>query len=81
MTQIIEQKIKAYIAPVLITIIGVMALSLITEIRSDVKSLLASKAENGIRLNELERRVGNIELSYAQQIFIKPDELKIQKRK
>lgn len=79
MANSIEEKIKAYFTPILITCFGVVSWSVITEIRSDVKELLKSKAETTVEISELKRRVGNIEMTLSDKLFaIKPeDEFKV----
>jgi len=76
-----EEKIRAYLMPVLLACFGTLSWNVIVEIRSDVKSLLKSNAETTIRVNELERRVGNIETVLSERLFaILPEEIKIKKK-
>jgi hypothetical protein len=77
-----EEKIKAYLTPILITCFGVVSWSVITEIRADVKALLQSNAQLGVRVGELERRMTNVEYSVSDRLFaIKPDEIKVTNEK
>jgi len=67
--------------PFLLACFGTLSWNVIVEIRSDVKSLLKSNAETTIRVNELERRVGNIEIALSERLFaILPEELKIKRK-
>ena len=77
------EKVKAWITPILMTCFGMIMWSLISEIRTDVKALLAANAEVQIRIQNLERRMDGVEdVIYSQRVFaIKPDEIEIPKRK
>lgn len=73
-----EEKIKAYLTPILISCFGVISWSVITEIRADVKALLQANAQMGVRVGELERRMTNVEYSLTDRLFaIKPKEIKV----
>jgi hypothetical protein len=77
-----EEKVKAYLTPILITCFGVVSWSVITEIRSDVKALLQSNAQMSVRVGELERRMTNVEYSVSDRLFaIKPKPIKIENEK
>lgn len=77
------EKVKAWITPTLMTCFGMLMWSLISEIRTDVKALLAANAEVQIRIQNLERRMDGVEdVIYSQRMYaIKPDEVEIPKRK
>lgn len=76
------EKVKAWLTPGLITCFGMISWNLISEIRGDVKQLLASNAEVQVRIQSLEKRMDGLEnVVYAQRVFaIKPDEIEIPKR-
>lgn len=77
----IEEKIKAWLTPGLISIFGVITWSLVTEIRSDVKALLSANARTEVRLDNLEKRMDKMELFNAQKTYaIKPEEIQIKRR-
>lgn len=77
-----EEKIKAYLTPILLTCFGALSWSVITEIRSDVKALLQANAQMGVRVGELERRMSNVEYNLSDRLFaIKPKEIRITNEK
>lgn len=77
----IEDRIKAWLTPGLISIFGVITWSLVTEIRSDVKALLSANARTEVRLDNLEKRMDKIELFNAQKVYAtKPEEIQIKRR-
>ena len=82
MSDIVESKIKSWLAPFLISAFGVVFLSMVSEIRSDVKALLAANAEVQVKIQNLEKRMDGIEVVvYSQRFFaIKSDEIQIPKR-
>lgn len=78
-----DEKIKAWLSPGLITIFGMISWTLISEIRNDVKSLLASNAEVKVKIQNLERRMDGVEsLIYSNRLAaILPKEQELPKRK
>lgn len=77
----VEEKIKAWLTPGLITCFGVISWNLITEIRSDVKALLESNAQVQVRIQNLEKRMDGLEQQvYSQRVFIKPEDIHVPKR-
>lgn len=80
---VVENKIRAYLTPGLITCFGVISWTLIDEIRTDVKSLLAANAEVQVKIQNLEKRMDGLEnvVYYSQRLFaIKPEEIDVPKR-
>lgn len=79
----VEQKIKAWLTPILITGFGVISWGLISEIRTDVKSLLEANAQVQVKIQSLEKRMDGLEdVVYAQRLFfLKPEEINVPKRK
>lgn len=66
----VEERIKAWITPSLITCFGIISWNLINEIRSDVKALLEANAGTQVKIQNLEKRIDGIEtLIYSQQII------------
>lgn len=78
-----DEKIKAWLSPGLITIFGMISWTLINEIRTDVKALLASNAEVKVRIQNLERRMDGVEdVIYSQRLVaILPKEQVVPKPK
>jgi hypothetical protein len=82
MSDIVESRIKAYLTPILITCFGAISWSLISEIRTDIKALLAANAQTQVKIQQLEKRLDGVEhVLYSQRFFIKPDEIEVPKRK
>lgn len=82
MSDIVESRIKAYLTPILITCFGAISWSLISEIRTDIKALLAANAQTQVKIQQLEKRLDGVEnILYSQRLFIKPDEIEVPKRK
>ena len=74
----VEEKVKAWLTPMLITGFGVMSWSLISEIRSDVKSLLSATAQMQIKIEMLEKRMDGVENTVYNQTFaVLPKEIKV----
>jgi len=74
----VEEKVKAWLTPMLITGFGVMSWSLISEIRSDVKSLLSATTQMQIKIEMLEKRMDGVEnIVYNQTFAILPKETKV----
>ena len=65
----------------IISAFGFVLWSLLSEIRSDVKSLLQAEAATNIKIENLERRVTSNEVLITQnRLFaIKPEEIEIPK--
>jgi hypothetical protein len=82
MSDIVESKIKSWLAPFLISAFGIVFWSMVSEIRSDVKALLAANAEVQVKIQNLEKRMDGLEtVVYSQRLFaIKPDEIEAPKR-
>lgn len=57
----IEDRIKAWLTPGLITCFGVASWNIISEIRSDVKALLEANAATQVKIQNLEKRLDNME--------------------
>lgn len=78
-----DEKIKAWLSPGLITIFGMISWTLINEIRTDVKALLAANAEVKVRIQNLERRMDGVEhMIYSERLAaILPKEIRAPKRK
>jgi len=90
MANSVETKVKAWLTPGLITVFGIVSWGLINEIRSDVKSLLASDAQTKVRVEILERRLDRFEskiysntylTEYEKLFAIKPKEIELPKPK
>lgn len=74
----VEEKVKAWLSPMLITGFGMMSWSLISEIRSDVKSLLSATAQMQIKIEMLEKRMDGVEnIVYSQTFAVLPKENKL----
>ena len=83
MSDIVESRIKAWLTPILISAFGGICWSIVSEIRSDVKALLAANAEVQVKIQNLEKRMDGIEnvVYYSQRMFaLKPNEIEITKR-
>lgn len=57
-------KIKEYLTPSLVTIVGVMLWSQLTELKSDVKQLLITQSANQVRIDNLEADVIELKTNY-----------------
>jgi hypothetical protein len=75
------EKVKSWLTPILITGFSTVLWNLFTEIRSDIKTLLAANAEVQIKIQSLEKRMDGLETKvYSQRaFFLKPDEIEIPK--
>jgi hypothetical protein len=75
------EKVKSWLSPMIISAFGFVLWSLLSEIRSDVKSLLQAEAATNIKIENLERRVTSNEVLITQnRLFaIKPEEIEIPK--
>ncbi len=82
MTDIVESRIKAWLTPILISAFGGICWSIVSEIRSDIKALLAANAEVQVKIQNLEKRMDGLEnVVYSQRLFaLKPDEVEVPKR-
>jgi hypothetical protein len=83
MAETFESKIKAWLTPGLITCFGILSWNLISEIRTDVKALLASNAQVQVKIENLERRLDGVEnVIYSQRLFATlPKETEIPKKR
>lgn len=72
----VETRFKAYLAPLLITGFSIVMWSLINEIRTDVKNLLAANVQTQIKMAAIEKRLESAEkIIYQQRVFaLKPEE-------
>jgi hypothetical protein len=77
------EKVKSWLSPMIISAFGFVLWSLLSEIRSDVKSLLQAEAATNIKIENLERRVTATEVMLTQnRLFaIKPEEVEVPKPK
>jgi len=57
-------KVKERISSILITIVGVMLWSQLTELRSDVKQLLINQSANQVKIANLEQDVIELKSNY-----------------
>jgi hypothetical protein len=75
-------RVKAYVTPFLLSAFCIVIWDMITEIRSDVKALLKTSAQNDIVVQQLGKRVEVIEAYIAQtSLFaIKPEEIEAPRR-
>ena len=76
------EKVKSWLTPILITGFSTVLWSLFSEIRSDMKVLLAANAEVQTKIQSLEKRMDGLEaVVYSQRVyFLKPDDVEIPKR-
>ena len=76
------ERVKSYVTPFLLSAFCVVMWDMITEIRSDVKMLLKTSAQNDIRVEGLDRRVAIVETYIAQnRLFaLKPEDIEVPKR-
>ncbi len=83
MADTFESKIKAWLTPGLISCFGIVSWNLISEIRTDVKALLASNAQVQVKIENLERRLDGVEdVIYSQRIVaVLPKETELPKKK
>lgn len=80
MSQAVEERIKAWLTPGLITCFGVVSWNLINEVRSDVKQLLEANAQVRVEIQNLKERVTSVEsIVYSQRIELKSNEKVINK--
>jgi hypothetical protein len=57
-------KVKEWISSILITVVGVMLWSQLTELRSDVKQLLINQSANQVKIANLEADVIELKSNY-----------------
>lgn len=57
-------KVKEWAASILITIVGVMLWSQLTELRADVKQLLINQSANQVKIQNLEADVSYLKSNY-----------------
>jgi len=75
------ERMKGWLSPMIVSGFGFVLWSLLSEIRSDVKSLLQAEAATTIKIENLERRVTATEILITQnRLFaIKPEEVEVPK--
>lgn len=56
--------VKSYITPILISILGIMLWTQLTELREDVKKLLAYQAANDVKVSILEKEIDILREKY-----------------
>ena len=78
-----DQKIKAWITPVLVVVTGFFLRDQYSEIRTDVKALLKSDSQTVITVADLKQRVVKMEdVIYSERLFAtKQEEIEAPKRK
>lgn len=64
---VILTTVKSYITPILISILGIMLWSQLSELRGDVKKLLAYQAANDVKVSMLEKEVDILREKYDSQ--------------
>ena len=76
-------KVKSWLSPMIVSGFGFVLWSLLSEIRSDVKSLLQAEAATNIKIENLERRVTATEVLITEnRLFaIKPEEIEVPKKR
>ena len=57
-------KIKEYLTPSLVTIVGVMLWSQLTELKADVKQLLINQSADQVKIANLEQDVEELKSNY-----------------
>jgi hypothetical protein len=62
-------KIKEWISSILITVVGVMLWSQLTELRTDVKQLLINQSANQVKIANLEADVKYLKANYLSYGF------------
>lgn len=72
--------IKAYITPVLISILGIMLWSQLTELREDVKKLLAYQAANDVKVSMLEKELDILREKYDTQSRYSTESIRLPER-
>ena len=77
-----EQKILAWLSPLLISVVGFFLWDQYQEIRTDVKALVKSDAQVVTSIADHDRRITGLEgRVYSERLFaIKEDEFKVPKR-
>jgi hypothetical protein len=58
---------KAWLTPILISILGIMLWSQLSELKEDVKKLLAYQASNDVKVSMLEKEVDILRQKYDGQ--------------
>tara|TARA_R110000868_G_scaffold140731_1_gene356690 strand:- start:166 stop:477 length:312 start_codon:yes stop_codon:yes gene_type:complete len=64
---VILTTVKSYITPILISILGIMLWGQLSELREDVKKLLAYQAANDVKVSILEKEIDNLREKYDSQ--------------
>lgn len=64
---VIITTIKAWLTPILISIVGIMLWSQLTELKQDVKKLLAYQSANDVKVSMLEKEIYILREKYDSQ--------------
>ena len=64
---VIITTIKAWLTPILISIVGIMLWSQLSELKEDVKKLLAYQAANDVKVSMLEKEIDILREKYDAQ--------------
>jgi len=64
---VIITTIKAWLTPILISIVGIMLWSQLSELKEDVKKLLAYQAANDVKVSMLEKEIDILREKYDTQ--------------
>lgn len=64
---VIITTIKAWLTPILISIVGIMLWSQLSELKEDVKKLLAYQAANDVKVSMLEKEIDILREKYDSQ--------------
>jgi len=62
-------KVKEWITPSLVSIVGIMLWSQLTELRTDVKQLLIAQSGNTVKIAQLEKDVEYLKTNYLSYGF------------
>ena len=68
--------LKSYLAPTLLSIIGVLVWKDVSEMKSDIKTLLTTQSANEVRINNLEREIQQLKalVYYPKTVATKNEE-------
>lgn len=77
---VIINTLKSYITPILISILGVMIWSQLSELRNDVKKLLAYQAANDVKVSMLEKEIDILREKYDTQIRYTSEQIILPRR-
>ena len=64
--------LKAWLTPILISIVGIMLWSQLSELKEDVKKLLAYQAANDVKVSMLEKEIDILREKYDGQTRYSP---------